>query len=80
MPILQAMLFQEFIRRDFPARKLIFVLWLIAVLFSSILAAQAMRDWFAYVWTGLVFWSTLLTLMMTWVVLRRRLTGHVDVA
>jgi alpha-1,2-mannosyltransferase len=70
LPLIQSMLFQKIRRPGLRGGKLLFILWLLSLLFACILSAQALQDWFTYVWMGLIFWSNLLTLIITWLALR----------
>jgi hypothetical protein len=70
LPLIHSMLFQKIRRSALRGGKWLFILWLFSILFACILAAQALQDWFTYVWMGLIFWSNLFTLLLTWLALR----------
>jgi hypothetical protein len=75
LPIVQALVFQEIGRSGEPVHAGMVMLWLVCAFFSSILAELALRDWFVFAWLGLILWSNLTALGLSWFVLRKRLSA-----
>ncbi len=73
LPSVQILVFEEIARPGARPRIGFFLLWLLAAFFSSILADQAVRDWFTYVWLGLILLGNLGTLLLAWLFVRRKI-------